>query len=653
METNGIFYENTDGVKFFVDGRDTRTIMDIIVPLGVKAIDMSKFKKEDLRRVASIRLIDIADNGRTYPTVEHIAIGRISVKAKNAQFPSVENVRIGTTNFGKGRYNTTPILFSDIEHGVIGNILGDAAMADISIAFRFITENICIGAGALEGHKNLKGLVIGSWNRGAWLSFMPGAFSGCGIKPDENGIYVLPPAGIIADIDEDRLRNDSGDVVLDLPVEKYKDSILSLTAAEKADEIVFHSMSAAIKNSDVLRIAGKRAPRVFLDRDGRELDAENSTPYLAGYRNFGGKYLAKDDVLFSSDLKTLISFPHAKRLEEYDIPEGVEKIGRAAFSGARIRKIVMPDSVKILREGAFSDCEAESIVLSNGINAIGAFAKSARTITGKSEFSVFSGAHIRRITIPESVKYIGPFSFLGCGNLTDVEFKEGGSCVIDDSAFVGCPLKDIKLPKSCVRVGETVFDLPQSVRLYQGTGISPTSFTAALGNEELSQVDERKLLMMMPDYKISSYTAIRIIDAGEGREFFSPAVCDQTAMEEFAERWSFGEVDETYFSCPPTTFESLHVQRTITRIQTAKYGNEKAASEARTYIRRSSKKTTHVMLNDETCAPFLREMIKEDLISSEALKSLLEEAIEKGNAEIATEVSEKTTKKTRISPLSL
>lgn len=35
METNGIFYENTDGVKFFVDGRDTRTIMDIIVPLGV------------------------------------------------------------------------------------------------------------------------------------------------------------------------------------------------------------------------------------------------------------------------------------------------------------------------------------------------------------------------------------------------------------------------------------------------------------------------------------------------------------------------------------------------------------------------------------------------------------------------------------------
>lgn len=313
----------------------------------------------------------------------------------------------------------------------------------------------------------------------------------------------------------------------------------------------------------------------------------------------------------------------------------------------------MPDSVKILREGAFSDCEAESIVLSNSINAIGSFAKSARTITGKSEFSVFSGAHIRHITIPESVKYIGPFSFLGCGNLTDAEFKEGGSCVIDDSAFVGCPLKDIKLPKSCIRVGETVFDLPQSVRMYQGTGISPSSFTAALGNEELSQVDERKLLMMMPDYKISSYTAIRIIDAGEGREFFSPAVCDQTAMEEFAERWSFGEVDEEYFSCPPTTFESLHVQRTITRIQTAKYGNEKAANEARTYIRRSSKKTTHVMLNDETCAPFLHEMIKEDLISSEALKSLLEEAIEKGNAEIATEVSERMTKKTRISPLSL
>jgi len=51
--------------------------------------------------------------------------------------------------------------------------------------------------------------------------------------------------------------------------------------------------------------------------------------------------------------------------------------------------------------------------------------------------------------------------------------------------------------------------------------------------------------------------------------------------------------------------------------------------------------------------PYLREMIKENLLSDDAAKCLLEAAIEKGDTEIATEVSEHVAKKKCTSQITL
>ena len=261
-----------------------------------------------------------------------------------------------------------------------------------------------------------------------------------------------------------------GDVVLDVQEKNNEDVMISLTVAEKVDEIVFHSMGMALLNAQVFNGTGAYIPRIYIDRDGQPMDRGDTIPFLEGYRNVGGDCSEKDGVLFSKDGKTLIAFPHGKICDRYYIPEGTEKIEEAAFSGARVRKIVMPDSVRTLCSQAFLDCDAEEIVLSRGLVSIGAFCKDAQTISSQLSFSVFGGAKIKRLVIPSSVKLIGMFSFFGCKNLTDVVFEEGGSCVIEDCAFACCPISDVSLPKSCKRVEKNAF--PSTLRemtAYSGT----------------------------------------------------------------------------------------------------------------------------------------------------------------------------------------
>ena len=124
-------------------------------------------------------------------------------------------------------------------------------------------------------------------------------------------------------------------------------------------------------------------------------------------------------------------------------------------------------------------------------------------------------------------------------------------------------------------------------------------------------------------------------------------------MEEFVKRWAFSEVDTAYFSNPPFGAVETPIFRSINAIQTVKYGDERSAKAASTYIRRCSKRVAIAMLKEKTCMPYLREMIKENLLSDDAAKCLLEAAIAAGNTELATEVSEHIAKKKHTSQITL
>ena len=64
---------------------------------------------------------------------------------------------------------------------------------------------------------------------------------------------------------------------------------------------------------------------------------------------------------------------------------------------------------------------------------------------------------LQKVTIPESIKVIGQYTFSGCFNLTEVLMQEGVE-EIGCSAFEGCySLKEITIPKSVKKLGSGCF----------------------------------------------------------------------------------------------------------------------------------------------------------------------------------------------------
>lgn len=143
-------------------------------------------------------------------------------------------------------------------------------------------------------------------------------------------------------------------------------------------------------------------------------------------------FAALDGVLFSKDLKRLISYPNANTavydkggalLEEvtYAVPEGVEVIAHCAFYKCyALKEIQLPHTLRVIETRAFHGCEnLKSLLLPEGLRSIGndAFLKCLS---------------LTEIIIPASVREIGDYAFYNCDNLLRVtvlapeqELKQG------------------------------------------------------------------------------------------------------------------------------------------------------------------------------------------------------------------------------------
>lgn len=100
----------------------------------------------------------------------------------------------------------------------------------------------------------------------------------------------------------------------------------------------------------------------------------------------------------------------------------INKIGKCAFAGADISTVEIPSSVEIIEESAFEGCTGKtSLALHKGLNTIGnrAFANVALTDISFGTDSAlkqigdeaFSGATIKQLSIPSTVKTIGRNAF--------------------------------------------------------------------------------------------------------------------------------------------------------------------------------------------------------------------------------------------------
>ena len=133
-------------------------------------------------------------------------------------------------------------------------------------------------------------------------------------------------------------------------------------------------------------------------------------------------------VSIPGSVKTIgnYAFEGCTSLTSVTIFEGVKTIGEYAFQNcAALTSVIIPDSLTDIGECAFGGCtRLKSVQLSKNLLKIGP--------------RCFSGTAITKITIPESVQFIGQLAF-GVPNLRKVSFlRTTGTIFLACDAFAGC-----------------------------------------------------------------------------------------------------------------------------------------------------------------------------------------------------------------------
>ncbi len=166
-----------------------------------------------------------------------------------------------------------------------------------------------------------------------------------------------------------------------------------------------------------------------------------------------------------SRLKKVLNHVPEDKLWTFIIPNGVNKIGEAAFYNCTsLTSIIIPASVTEIGSRAFLGCTSlTSIVIPNSVTVIGRSAfedctslasiviPDSVTKIGESAFAYCTS--LTSIKIPDSVTEIGLYAFLRCSNLDSIKIPDSVT-EIGVNAFANCTsLTSIVIPNSVTKIG--------------------------------------------------------------------------------------------------------------------------------------------------------------------------------------------------------
>ena len=177
----------------------------------------------------------------------------------------------------------------------------------------------------------------------------------------------------------------------------------------------------------------------------------------------GGTYKTVDGVLYTSDMKTLVSYPRG-RTGSFIVPDGVESIGIYAFCSSKLSEIVLPDSLKTIEAYAFMNAERlNEAIIPFSVKKIGfsAFSESGiKKLTlseGVEEImgSAFFETQIEELYVPSSVKSIGIDAFAKSG-IKKLTLSEGVEEIMG-YAFSETQIEELYVPSSVKSIGVNAF----------------------------------------------------------------------------------------------------------------------------------------------------------------------------------------------------
>lgn len=159
------------------------------------------------------------------------------------------------------------------------------------------------------------------------------------------------------------------------------------------------------------------------------------------------------------------AFLNCSKLSSVELNEGIESLGLYIFNQcSQLKEITFPASIKTCAFNSYivyGSSAEETVLYGSGIETV-IFAEGTETIPnnacyGGRNSSEGYNSKIKKIVLPDTVKYINPNAFTNNKALTDVELPES-LITISSSAFYGCStLKDITFPSSLKTIESSAF----------------------------------------------------------------------------------------------------------------------------------------------------------------------------------------------------
>lgn len=170
-------------------------------------------------------------------------------------------------------------------------------------------------------------------------------------------------------------------------------------------------------------------------------------------------YVAVDGVLYTKDMKTLVSYPIKKKGSSFAIPDGVETIGIAAIYGTELEEITIPDSINSIKRHCFNGNEnLKKIDMSN------------TAIEQITPMCIAACTNLTDVIFSESTTYIDVGGFMNCEKLENITLPSKLE-YIGQSAFMGTLIKKVIIPETVTNIGYCAFGYDKDENAMQGVTI--------------------------------------------------------------------------------------------------------------------------------------------------------------------------------------
>lgn len=147
-------------------------------------------------------------------------------------------------------------------------------------------------------------------------------------------------------------------------------------------------------------------------------------------------YTAVDGILFSKDMKKLISFPMETK-GDFLVPESVEELGEYAFCNSQLSSILLPAGITVIEKECFYFAR---------------WLKKVDIYYPNQDYTPSSAS----VCLPPNLKIIPPDCFANCDSISDVVIPEKTE-IIENMAFCASSVTNVQLPYSLKEIGYSAF----------------------------------------------------------------------------------------------------------------------------------------------------------------------------------------------------